>query len=344
MKRVDICLPRNSKRRKKENKNEWKRFVLYQVKKDGFLNNRTIYEEFMIDLQMHSYFSDGSMSPSQLVKKARELNLEAIALTDHDTIDGVPELRNAGEIYKMPVVPGVEISVDTKMPNHGHMHILGLFIDPDSKNLRNKLNYLRTQRNLRAEKIIRKLNELGVDVSLDELLTEAGEGSIGRPHIASIMVRKGLVSTISEAFKTYLRKGGPAYVDKVKLGEADAIGLIKEAGGLAILAHPHLMKYDTLEETRQKIRSLGTLGLDGYEVYYSGMPAEYTDYLLALAQKERFLVSGGSDFHGANKDDIEMGTGKGDLHIPVSVYYQLKENWEKQRGKTGSASKTEIGS
>ncbi len=278
----------------------------------------------MIDLHMHSNFSDGSDSPTQLVQKAKQLGLTAIALTDHDTIDGIPEFLAAGRALGMITVPGVEISVDTKLPNNGHMHMLGLFIDPQSPKLKNTLDYLRTQRNIRAEKIIQKLNELGVPITLDELLEEAGEGSIGRPHVAKILVRKGVVTTIQEAFDIYLAKGKPAYMDKVKLGEADAIAMIHEAGGLAILAHAHLMNYDTFEEARDRILQLKTIGLDGFEIYYSTMPETYTRGLIELAQAEGFVVSGGSDYHGANKDNIEMGSGLGNLQVPDEIYWNLK--------------------
>ncbi len=279
----------------------------------------------MVDLHMHSNFSDGSDSPTQLVEKAKQLGLTAIALTDHDTIDGIPEFLEAGERLGIHTVPGVEISVDTKLPNNGHMHMLGLFIDPKGKKLKETLDYLRTQRNLRAEKIIRKLNELGVNITLEELLEEAGEGSIGRPHVAKILVRKGVVGSIQEAFDIYLAKGKPAYMDKVKLGEEDAIQMIHDAGGFAILAHPHLMNYPTFEEARERIMQLREIGLDGFEIYYSTMPEEYTRGLIELAQAEGFVVSGGSDYHGANKDNIEMGTGLGNLSVPDEIYWNLKE-------------------
>jgi len=214
------------------------------------------------------------------------------------------------------------------------MHILGLFINPEDEPLKSTLDYLRTQRNLRAEKIVRRLVELSMPITMEELLEEAGEGSIGRPHIAKIMVRKGYVSSIMEAFEKYLKKGGPAYIDKVKLGERDAIKLIKEAGGLAILAHPHLMRYNTFEETRNKILALKELGLDGFEVYYSGMPAEISQKLLHLAQEYDFAISGGSDFHGENKDGIQMGYGVGDLNIPDNIYFQIKKKWEKNKIST----------
>ncbi|MEL6822591.1 MAG: PHP domain-containing protein [Calditrichota bacterium] len=279
----------------------------------------------MIDLHMHSTYSDGSQSPEQLLLEAKELGLSAIALTDHDTIDGIPEFMELGEKYGIRTIPGVEISVDTKLPNNGHMHILGLLIDPNSTELKNTLNYLMEQRNLRAEKIISKLNDLNVDVTMQELLDEAGEGAIGRPHVAKIMLRKGIVSSIQEAFDIYLAKGKPAYMDKMKLDENDAFKMIHDAGGLAILAHPHFMHYDTIDEAIERIMDLREKGLDGFEVHYSAMPQEYTDRLLKLAEEHGFAISGGSDYHGTNKDTIKMGTGNNnDLAVQESILEGLE--------------------
>lgn len=301
-------------------------------KKPNLNNPENSRKYSMIDLHMHSTYSDGSMTPEELLQEAKRIGLSAIALTDHDTIDGVAEFTELGKQYGITTVPGVEISVDTKLPNNGHMHILGLLIDPYAKDLRDTLNYLLTQRNLRAERIIQKLRDLKVDITMEELLAEAGEGSIGRPHVARILLRKGAVSSIQEAFDVYLAKGKPAYMDKEKLGESDALKMIHDAGGLAILAHAHLMHYDTFAEAREKILELKGLGLDGFEVYYSGMPPEYTDNLLKLAEEEGFLISGGSDFHGANKEHIFMGSGKNnDLNIPDNILTQLQKGKERKQ-------------
>jgi predicted metal-dependent phosphoesterase TrpH len=281
----------------------------------------------MVDLQMHSNFSDGSQSPYELVEEAEQLGLTAIALTDHDTIEGIPEFIAAAKNSKVIAVPGVEISIDTKLPHNGHMHMLGLFIDHENVELKEKLDYLRYHRNERALQIIQKLNALGAEVSMDELMKEAGEGSIGRPHIAKILVHRGVVSTFQEAFDKFLAKGKPAYVDKIKFDEANAIQLIKKAGGLAILAHPHLMNYETFEECAQKILQLKEMELDGFEVYYSGLARSFTDKLIYLAESNDLAISGGSDYHGKNKEHIRMGFGRGDLNIPDSVYSDLKKRW-----------------
>ena len=278
----------------------------------------------MIDLHMHSTYSDGSQTPEQLILEAKTKGLRAIALTDHDTVDGIAEFVALGEQHGITTVPGVEISVDTKLPNNGHMHILGLLINPQATQLKETLNYLMKERNERAQQIINRLQALDIDITMEELLAEAGEGAIGRPHVAKILLRKGVVSSIQEAFDVYLAKGKPAYMDKKKLGEADAIRMIHEAGGLAIMAHAHLMHYDTFEETKAKLLELKELGLDGFEVYYSGMPSEFSRQLIELAEQHDFAIYGGSDYHGANKPGIEMGTGKnGDLQVPDSVLEQL---------------------
>ena len=290
----------------------------------------------MIDLHMHSTYSDGSQTPEQLILEAKAKGLSAIALTDHDTIDGIPEFMALGETHGITTVPGVEISVDTKLPNNGHMHILGLLVDPYSESLKNTLNFLLKERNERAQRIIRKLTENGVDITMQELLDEAGEGAIGRPHVAKILVRKGVVGSIQEAFDIWLAKGKPAYMDKTKLGESDAIKMIHDAGGLAIMAHSHLMHYDTFAEARDKLLELKELGLDGFEVFYSGMPKEYTDGLLALAESHSFAISGGSDYHGDNKPGIFMGTGKdNDLNIPDTILEHLKTFQLKKEAQLG---------
>ena len=165
----------------------------------------------MIDLQLHSCFSDGSDTPTELVQQAKKLGLTAIALTDHDTIDGLPEFIEAGIKYNIKTVTGVEISVDTRLPNNGHMHIIGLFIDPKHEPLKHHLDFLRTERNKRAKKIVDKLTELGHKITLDELYAEAGEGSIGRPHVAKILLRRKVVSQfrnsedIIQVYNTLLR-------------------------------------------------------------------------------------------------------------------------------------------
>lgn len=293
----------------------------------------------MIDLQLHSCYSDGSLTPFELVKEAKNLDLSAIALTDHDTIEGLPEFLQAGAELNVITVPGVEISVDVSLPNNGHFHLLGLFIDPNHLELKNKLNYLRYHRNERAKKILEKLNTIGIHINLEDLRNEAGDNSIGRPHIAQILLKNNIVSTLQEAFDLYLAKGKPAYVDKIKFNEQEAIRLIKDSGGLAILAHPHLMNFPTISELKNKILQLKELGLDGFEVYYSTMPNTLSSEIIRFAEDHNFAISGGSDYHGKNKEGIFMGIGKGDLKIPDQIYFQLKEKWENEKKKKSFAEK-----
>ena len=218
--------------------------------------------------------------------------------------------------------------------------MLGLFIDHQNSDLKEKLEFLRYHRNERALQIIQKLEALGAEVTMDELEEEAGEGSIGRPHIAKILVTKGVVSSLQEAFDKYLAKGQPAYVDKIKFDEENAIQLIKNAGGLAILAHPHLMNYETFEECAQKIVQLKEMGLDGFEVYYSGLAASFTEKLKKLASEYNFAISGGSDYHGKNKEHIRMGYGRGDLNIPDSIYFNLKKRWSESGKQSAIVNKS----
>jgi predicted metal-dependent phosphoesterase TrpH len=285
----------------------------------------------MIDLQIHSNYSDGSNSPTELVQLAKELDLHAIALTDHDTVEGIPEFLQAGEQFGINTVPGVEISVDTDLPANGHVHMLGLFVDSQDRELRQKLDFLRNHRIIRAEKMVKKLNNLGIDTSFSEVLEEAGEGSIGRPHIAKILLKKGYVSTLQSSFYKYIGKGRPAFVEKVKFRENEAIQMIKDSGGLAILAHPHIMNYPNLDKMLQKVLELQACGLDGVEVYYPGMPVKVVQALTTLVEEHDLLISGGSDFHGENKEGISMGSGRGDLNIPDQVYEDLKNRWETLR-------------
>ncbi len=280
----------------------------------------------MIDLHTHSTFSDGTFTPAQLISSAQAIRLRAIALTDHDTIEGIPVLQAAAENSGVEVIPGVEISVDVKLRNKGHMHILGLLIDPSHAELKETLTFLSRERALRGDRIVESLQRLGMDVSRQELQEEAGEGAIGRPHIARILLRKGYVRDIQDAFDRFLGKGCPGYVDKKKLNEADAIRLIHNAGGLAILAHPQYMNFATFAETREKILQLKMLGLDGVEVFYSGMPNDFQKALQSLAIEENLVVSGGSDFHGENKPGISLGSGRdNDLNIPLEILEALKQ-------------------
>lgn len=275
--------------------------------------------EKLIDLHTHSTASDGSMSPRELVMHAKLKGLSSIAVTDHDTIAGIADALDEGKRINMEVIPGVEIGVDHKP----EMHILGYFTEENYKNISDILITLRKNREERNPKIIKKLNELGFEISMEEVEREAGGKVIGRPHIARVLIRKGYLRSIEEAFEKYLGNGRPAYFEKDKLSPGEGIKLIIKAGGIPVLAHPVLMKLDN-EQLEILISNLKEAGLKGIEANYVENSDKDTEYLLALAGKYNLLVTGGSDFHGSFKPDIEIGIGRGNLEIPYELLNKLK--------------------
>jgi predicted metal-dependent phosphoesterase TrpH len=283
-----------------------------------------------IDLHTHTTASDGSFTPSQLVHHAKEKGLKVLAVTDHDTIDGNEEALSAGKREGLEVVPGIEISVDY---SPGSMHMLGYFIDTGNRQLKEKLALLQDSRSDRNPKIIAKLNELGLAVSYDEVVQASGGGQVGRPHIAQVLLKKGYTTTIQEAFDKYLGKGAPAYFDKFRLIAEDAIAMITDAGGVPVLAHPFTLKCKNQGKLEDLIRHLATKGLKGIEVYYTEHSEQQTKRYRLLAERNNLLITGGSDFHGANMAGVELGRGRGKLHIPYSLFEKLKTCWEEGKNK-----------
>ena len=283
-----------------------------------------------IDLHTHTTASDGSYTPSQLVHYAKEKGLRALAVTDHDTIEGNEEALSAGRREGLEVISGIEISVDH---SQGSMHMLGYFIDIGSQRLKEKLALLQDSRADRNPKIIEKLNELGLSVSYDEVVEASGGGQVGRPHIAQVLLKKGYTTTIQEAFDRYLGKGAPAYFDKFRLNAEDAIAMIADAGGVPVLAHPFTLKCKNQGELEGLIRHLTENGLQGIEVYYTEHSKQQVERYRLLAERNNLLITGGSDFHGANMAGVELGTGRGGLHIPYSLFEKLKTYWEEGKNK-----------
>lgn len=277
--------------------------------------------EGLIDLHVHTTASDGTMTPEEVVIHARESGLKAIAITDHDTIDGVNEALSAGLRIGLEVVPGVEISADFP----GEMHILGYFIDPADAKLRSGLAMLRRYREERNPKIAQKLRELGLDISINEVARAAGGGVIGRPHFAAVMMAKGYVRDIGEAFEKYLGTGRPAYVKKERLSPCESIGLVTAAGGIAVLAHPKFLQISDDRLLDQLVKELVEYGLRGIEVYYTSNTPEETRKYFSLASRYNLLVTGGTDFHGANKPEIRIGRGEEGLAIQYDILAKLKE-------------------
>jgi 3',5'-nucleoside bisphosphate phosphatase len=279
----------------------------------------------MIDLHMHSTFSDGSFTPSELAAKAKQFGLTAIALTDHDCTDGIDELlkgckTNSGG-PEVTGIPGVEISADVK---HGTMHILGYFIDHKNAKLEKALVRIRDGRKIRNEEILRKLNGLGFTLTWDDVAAFAKEDVVGRPHFAQAMISKGYIASSEKAFGQYLKKGRPAYADRFRFSAGDSIGVILEAGGVPVLAHPFTLELDR-QALRNYVTELTESGLLGIEVFYpEHSPAMVTEYL-ALAKEVNLVATGGSDFHGASNPSIRMGIGFGPLKVPDQVVADLKK-------------------
>lgn len=273
-----------------------------------------------IDLHTHSIASDGSMSPAELVRHAKEKGLAAIALTDHDTVDGVKEALDEGEDIGIEVIPGIEISVDYKP----EMHILGYFFNKIKyTDIRNEIEPAIQGREIRNRKIINKLNTLGIDITEEEVKKVALGDITGRPHIAKVLASKGYVRNIDEAFDKYLCRDGLAYFKRFELKPLDGIMAIRNAGGIPVIAHPIFLRKN-FSEMDKLLCELKEYGLAGIEAYYSENSNEDTGNMLRLAIKHDLLVTGGSDFHGTYKSGIELGSGRGNLKVPYELLEKLR--------------------
>jgi predicted metal-dependent phosphoesterase TrpH len=275
-----------------------------------------------IDLHIHSLFSDGTHTPAEIVKIAKQRGLSAISITDHDTLSGTDEAIVAGEEYGIEVVSGIELSV---YHNDIEMHILGYLLDHSDKKITKRIIKLQTARNERNKKIVEKLNCLGIAIRHNEVKAVSKIGQTGRPHIAKVLHKKGLVRTFNDAFEKYLRKGAPAYVPRFVYSAEEAINMIKDAGGFAVLAHP--VQVDNTFTTLQKIiDELVALGLDGVELYYPTHSGKIRKRIRKITQKHDLLFTGGSDYHG----DIRPGTslaGGVNVHVPAELLEKMKQKW-----------------
>jgi predicted metal-dependent phosphoesterase TrpH len=256
-----------------------------------------------IDLHTHSSYSDGSLSPRELVQLAKEKKLRAIALTDHDTVAGLKEAAAAGVELDVEVVPGVEISAQYPP---GTMHILGYYLNPAHPDLLEALKKLQQARADRNPKIIQRLQALGLDISTNEVL-DLSAGQVGRPHIAKALVNKGYASSIDEAFSRYLKKGAVAYVEKFRFPPDEAIDIIRKAGGIAVLAHPFTLGINKPDELALLVQELAEVGLEGIEVFYPGHTKEMVVIYEEVAARLGLVCTGGSDFHGNFRDHFHLG-------------------------------------
>lgn len=278
----------------------------------------------MIDLHTHSSFSDGTMPPEKLVRYADKKGIEAIALTDHDTVAGLESFFSTDS--KAEKVAGIEISV-AYYP--GEFHLLGLFIDHRNETLLKTIQRLTDARRRRNDLLIEKVGRLVGRQLTEKDISSENDGEIGRPHIAKFLIKEGLAVSIQDAFDKYIGTGGSLFIEKERLDFHGAMDIIHEAGGAAVLAHPLTLGVDG-KYLGGFIKYLKSLGLDGVEVWCSDTPEEKYDMILGFALQNNLLVTGGSDFHGDNSLGIELGRGRGDLDIPYSVYADLKERFGKQ--------------
>ncbi len=278
-----------------------------------------------IDLHIHSSFSDGSSTPRQILDKAVRLGLAAVAITDHDTIEGSCEALLSGIPEALCFATGVEISASVPAPFHstGALHLLGYFFDTQNQALASGLSRLQTARRERNPRIIKKLNGLGVDITMEEVEAVSGGGQVGRPHIAQVLVEKKVVDSMNEAFDRLLAKGKPAFEDKQRMPAIEAIALIRQAGGVPVMAHPSSLEMDNGELFRL-MSHLAKKGLGGIEAYYPGHTPDIVLRYTGMAADLGLLLTGGSDFHGDNKAGIEMGTGNGHLRVPFALYEALE--------------------
>jgi predicted metal-dependent phosphoesterase TrpH len=275
----------------------------------------------MIDLHTHSTASDGTLSPTELVRQAKDSGLDAIALTDHDTFSGVDEAMAAGRELGIEVIPGCELSLESP-EGAGWMHVVALWLPPDPTELKAAFDWVIEGRANRNHEIVDKLRTLGINITYEAVAARA-KGTVGRPHFAQELLALGVVSSIDEAFKVWLGDNGRAYIPKRKLSPQKAFSILNAVGATSILAHPFALGLRD-PEAEALFRDLMDLGLDGIEVYYSEHDEAQTKTYKAMAEKLGLLVSGGSDFHGSVKPKIKLGTGKGGLHVPTELLDAMK--------------------
>ncbi len=277
----------------------------------------------MIDLHLHSTYSDGSDTPEELVRAGKRVGLKAIALTDHDNMGGVGEFLDACRVHRLTGLAGVEISADVD-EGHGTLHILGYGVNPDHPSVKESLKRVLEGRAWRNEQILAKLNELGIELEWAEVQACAGADVVGRAHFAQALIDRKSVSSIEEAFERYLSKGCPAYVDRYRLYPDEGIRMIREAGGVAVIAHPFSWELDE-DRLEAGLRALRQYGLIGIETYYSEYTAEQTVALARLAKRLNLLPVGGSDYHGHVKPEVAIGKGFGRLCVPDELLSPLLE-------------------
>lgn len=264
------------------------------------------------DLHLHTIFSDGTYTPKQLVQEAKGVGLSVIAVADHDNVDGIAPTIEESLSKKIEVIPAIELSAES---DGGEIHILGYLIDYNNKQLKEKLAFLRRNRVERIYKMVDKLTSLGIHLKPESVFALAEDATVGRLHLARAMLKEGLIKNTSEAFRRYIGDRSPAYVCGFKLSPMAAINLIRNSGGIPVLAHPYLIKDEKL------IPQLIKNGLMGLEVYYPEHSKPTIKHFLKLAKKFNLLVTGGSDCHGKAKPEVKIGS----IKIPYDLVEKLKK-------------------
>ncbi len=274
-----------------------------------------------VDLHVHSTFSDGTFTPEELVQEALRIHMQAFALTDHDTCEGVLRAQKSAEGSSLEIIPGIELSTDY----HGQeIHVVGLYIDPQNETLCSAIRDFLIARDNRNQEMIERLQQEGFSITWEALVADNPEAVITRANIARFLVDHGQIGSLTHAFERYLGDDCSCYVPRRKISPQEACNLIHAAGGIAILAHPLLYKMKRAE-LEELIISMKEAHLDGIEAIYSTYDHGQEIEMKALAQKHHLLISGGSDFHGSNKPYIHLGKGRGNLFIPYSILEKVKE-------------------
>lgn len=273
-----------------------------------------------IDLHAHTTASDGSLAPEELVRLAKHQGVATLAVTDHDTVAGLPRAIAEGAQAGVEIIPGIEISC---LYGKTELHILGYFINPDDPHLAAALTKYQASREERNPRIVQRLEELGCALTYAEIKTAAGTATVGRPHIAQALVRMGYVNSVSEAFDRYLADDAPAYVPRPLPSPTEAIGLIRQIGGIPVLAHP-VYTARLKEPFEQVCATLKGFGLLGIEALYSSHNRQQTDRYRSISKNQGLLVTGGSDFHGETKPNLLVGTGYGNLAISPDLLEPMR--------------------
>lgn len=275
-----------------------------------------------IDLHTHTTASDGELAPAELVRRAEESALSAIAITDHDTVEGFEEAKAASIGLDIEVIPGIEMSADFD----GEMHILGLFVDPYAAILQGAMHDMQMWRGERNEHMIMRLADLGTGISREDVLAKAKTEqmeSVGRVHIALALVEKGAAESVEDAFARYISSGGEGYVPRKRFSPEKCIEIIKSSGGYAFLAHP-VYSVPDVEKLEELVEELAGYGLDGIECYHSSQSYEYSEQCLKICARHNLMVSGGSDFHGVNKPNVQLGRVYDGKYVDFELLRKIK--------------------